>query len=154
MRKHGNYRVTIIKPVWWRQVCFTLFLLVIASFCSLVSRFGLVFSWGGTMIMLVLSLLSLLDQLFSWSRLKIDREGFSLRGWLRNQKFSHHEVEDFQVHEFAGKKLLVVELKEAARKLRNLPNQPVPFPCCFGRPIDEVLKIVRSKIDRTPRPKS
>ena len=77
-----------------------------------------------------------------------------MRGWLRNQKFSHHEVEDFQVHEFAGKKLLVVELKEAARKLRNLPNQPVPFPCCFGRPIDEVLKIVRSKIDRTPRPKS
>ena len=115
MRKHRNTEITIIKPVWWRQACFTLFLLLVAGFFSLVNRFGLVFSWAGTLLVGILSLLSLLDQLFEWSRLKINHEGFSLRGWFRNQKFLHHEIENFQVHEFAGKKLLVVELKKDAK---------------------------------------
>ena len=66
----------------------------------------------------------------------------------------HSGVEDFKIHEFAGKKLLTVELKDHARKSRNLPDDPIPFPCCYGRPVDQVLSIVRSRIDRTPRSRS
>lgn len=66
--------------------------------------------------------------------------------------FEHHEIEDFKIHEFTGKKLLTVVLREHARRSRKLPDQPIPFPCCFGRPIEDVLKVVKSKIDRTPRP--
>ncbi len=101
--------------------------------------------------MALVSLLSLLDQIFEWSRLRIDRNGYSLRGWFRNQFFAHHEIQDFKIVEFTGKKLLAVEFKEQARKERGLADQPVPFPCCFGNSIDEVFKTVRSSIDRTPR---
>ena len=150
-RKEGG--IVIVKPVWWRQACFTLFLVVVSGFFAVVNRFGPEVSWGGTIVMSIFSLLSMLDQVFEWSRLKIDHQGFSLRGWFQNQKFKHYEIEDFEILEFAGKRLLVVKLNDHARGIRNLPNQPVPFPCSFGRPIEEVLEILRSKIDRTPRPR-
>lgn len=152
MRKFNKDAVEIIKPIWWRQACFTLFLFVIAALFAMVSRFGLVVSWLGTIIMGTISMLSLFDQIFEWSRLKIDHKGFSLRGWFRNQNIKHFEIEDFKIMEFAGKKLLTVVLKDHARESRKLPDQPIPFPCCFGRSVDQVLEIVRSKIDRTPRP--
>ena len=154
MRKHTRKDCIVIKPIGWRQACFTLFLLVVAGFFAVVTRFGPIFSWVGTLFMALMTLLSVLDQIFEWSRLKIDRNGYSLRGWFRRQHFAHHEIEDFKIHEFAGKKLLTVELKDHARESRNLPDEPIPFPCCFGRPVDQVLQIVRPTIDRTPRPRS
>ena len=144
----------VVKPIGWRQACFTLFLLVVAAFFAVVNRFGPVVSWVGTLLTGLICLLSLLDQIFEWSRLKIDDRGYSLRGWFRNLWIDHHEIVDFQLVEFAGKKLLSVELKKDARLARNLDDQPLPFPCCFGRPVEDVLKIVRSQINRKPRARS
>ena len=141
----------VVKPIGWRQACFTLFLLVVAAFFAVVNRFGPVVSWVGTLLTGLVCLLSLLDQIFEWSRLKIDERGYSLRGWFRNLWIDHHEIVDFHLVEFAGKKLLSVELKKEARLARNLDDQPLPFPCCFGRPSGEVLSIVRAHINRTPR---
>ena len=144
----------VVKPIGWRQACFTLFLLVVAAFFAVVNRFGPVVSWVGTLLTGLICLLSLLDQIFEWSRLKIDDRGYSLRGWFRNLWINHHEIVDFQLVEFAGKKLLSVELKKDARLARNLDDQPLPFPCCFGRPVEDVLKIVRAQINRKPRARS
>ncbi|NDH16438.1 MAG: hypothetical protein EBY48_05040 [Opitutae bacterium] len=144
----------VVKPIGWRQACFTLFLLVVAAFFAVVNRFGPVVSWVGTLLTGLICLLSLLDQIFEWSRLKIDDRGYSLRGWFRNLWIDHHEIVDFQLVEFAGKKLLSVELKKDARLARNLDDQPLPFPCCFGRPVEDVLKIVRAQINRKPRARS
>jgi hypothetical protein len=153
MRKPNPADVEIIKPIWWRQLCLTLFYLVVAAFFAVLNRFGPIVSWAGALFMGVVSLLSLLDQLFEWSRLRIDHRGYSLRGWFRKEWIEHHEIKDFKVDEFAGKKLLVVELTERAQKSRNLPDQWIPFPCCFGHPVEQVHKIIRSKIDLTPRPR-
>ena len=153
MRRHTGQDIVVIKPIWWRQACFTLFLLVVTGFFAVVTRFGPVFSWVGTIFMGLMTLLSLLDQIFEWSRLKIDHRGYSLRGWFQNQRIEHHEIDDFKIDEFAGKKLLTVVLKRHALEARKLPDQPIPFPCAYGQPIEEVLKIICSKIDRTPRPR-
>ena len=144
----------VIKPIGWRQACFTLFLLVVAAFFAVVNRFGPVVSWVGTLLTGLVCMLSLLDQIFEWSRLKIDERGYSLCGWFRNLWIDHHEIVDFHLVEFAGKKLLAVELKKEARLARNLDDQPLPFPCSFGRPSEEVLTILRSQINRTPRARS
>ena len=72
MRKHAGQDCAVIKPIWWRQACFTLFLLVVAGFFAVVTKFGLIFSWVGTLFMALMTLLSVLDQIFEWSRLKID----------------------------------------------------------------------------------
>jgi len=146
--------ILLIKPIWWRHACFTFFLFLVCAFFAFVNKFGPVFSWVGTVIMFVVSLLSLLDQIFLWSRLRVDEQGFSLRGWFKNYSFSHHEIKDFQLVEFAGKKLLTIELSEESRKHRGLTQQTIPFPCSFGQPVEEVLKKLRLAIDRTPRPRS
>ena len=57
----------------------------------------------------------------------------------------------FKLLNLLGKNSWLLNLKNYARKERGLADQPVPFPCCFGRSIDEVFKTVRSAIDRTPR---
>jgi hypothetical protein len=151
VRKNQKRNYVVVKPIGWRQACFTLFLLVVAAFFAVVNRFGPVVSWVGTLLTGLVCLLSLLDQIFEWSRLKIDERGYSLRGWFRNLWIDHHEIVDFHLVEFAGKKLLSVELKKDARLARNLDDQPLPFPCCFGRPVEDVLKIVRAHINRKPR---
>jgi hypothetical protein len=151
MRKDQKKKAIVVKPIGWRHACFTLFLLVVACFFAVVNRFGPIVSWVGTIVTSLICLLSLLDQLFEWSRLKMDDHGYSLRGWFRNLRIDHHEIVDFHLFEFAGKKLIGVELKEEAREARNLDDQPLPFPCCFGRPVDDVFKIVRAQINRTPR---
>jgi len=153
MRKQSSQDIVVIKPIWWRQACFTLFLLVVTGFFAMVTHFGPLFSWVGTIFMGLVTLLSLLDQIFEWSRLKIDQSGFWLRGWLRNQRIPHHEIKEFKIVEFAGKKLLAVELIDSAYDSRNISHQPIPFPCSFGRPFEEACKIVQSKIDRTPKPR-
>jgi hypothetical protein len=154
VRKNQKRKYVVVKPIGWRQACFTLFLLVVAAFFAVVNRFGPVVSWVGTLLTGLVCLLSLLDQIFEWSRLKIDERGYSLRGWFRNLWIDHHEIVDFHLVEFAGKKLISVELKKEARLARNLGDQPLPFPCCFGRPSEEVLAIVRAHINRTPRSRS
>jgi hypothetical protein len=154
VRKNQKRKFVVVKPIGWRQACFTLFLLVVAAFFAVVNRFGPVVSWVGTLLTGLVCLLSLLDQVFEWSRLKIDERGYSLRGWFRNLWIDHHEIVDFHLVEFAGKKLISVELKKEARLARNLDDQPLPFPCCFGRPSEEVLTIVRTHINRTPRARS
>jgi hypothetical protein len=151
VRKNQKRKYVVVKPIGWRQACFTLFLLVVAAFFAVVNRFGPVVSWAGTLLTGLCCLLSLLDQICEWSRLKIDERGYSLRGWFRNLWIDHHEIVDFHLVEFAGKKLLSVELKKDARLARNLDDQPLPFPCCFGRPVEDVLKIVRAHINRKPR---
>ena len=153
MRKQSSKDVVVIKPIWWRQACFTLFLLVVTGFFAVITRFGPVFSWVGTIFVGLMSLLNLLDQIFEWSRLKIDQNGFWLRGWFRNQRIPHHEIKEFKIVEFAGKKLLTVELIGSAYDSRKISHQPIPFPCSFGRPVEEVCKIMQSKIDRTPKPR-
>ena len=127
---------------------------MVAAFFAVVNRFGPVVSWVGTLLTGLVCLLNLLDQIFEWSRLKIDERGYSLRGWFRNLWIDHHEIVDFHLVEFAGKKLLAVELKKEARLARKLDDQPLPFPCCFGRPFEEVLSIVRAHINRKPRARS
>ena len=154
MRKGFAEGSIVVKAIWWRQACFTLFLFVVSIFFAFVGYFGPIFSRSGTIIMALIASLSLFDQIFEWSRLRIDHQGFHLRGWFKNKSFAHHEVVDFQLVEFTGKKLLAVCLKEDALKKRQLPKQPVPFPCAFGRPAEDVLKILRSAIDRTPRPRA
>ena len=151
MRKSTAKDPVIIKSVWWRHACFTLFLFVVAVFFSFVGQFGPLVSWAGTILMLIISLLSLLDQIFEWSRLCIDQKGYHLRGWFKNHSFAHYEIENFELVEYSGKKLLTVNLTESTRECLNLPDQPFPFPCSFGRPVDEVLSILNSSIDRTPR---
>lgn len=154
MSKQGEGSVVVIKPIWWRHSCFTLFLFMVAVFFAFVGYFGALFSWTATIFMAVVTILSTLDQLFEWSRLRIDRKGYHLRGWFRNKFFAHHEIVDFKIIEFTGKKLLAVNLSQEARKQRGLPDQVIPFPCSFGRPVDDVLATVRSAMDRTPRPRS
>jgi len=154
MRKQSSQNIMVIKPIWWRQACFTLFLLVVTGFFAVITRFGPVFSWVGTIFVGLMSLLNLLDQIFEWSRLKIDQNGFWLRGWFRNQRIPHHEIKEFKIVEFAGKKLLTVELIGSAYDSRDIPHQPIPFPCSFGRPIEEVYNLIQSKIDRTPKPRT
>ena len=68
MRDRKERGVVIVKPVWWRQACFTLFLVVVSGFFAVVNRFGPEVSWGGTIVMSIFSLLSMLDQVFEWSR--------------------------------------------------------------------------------------
>ena len=151
MRKSTATDPVIIKPVWWRHACFTLFLFVVAVFFSFVGHFGPLISWAGTIIMSIVSLLSLLDQIFEWSRLCIDQKGYHLRGWFKNHFFAHYEIENFEVVEYSGKKLLTVNLTAGTRERLNLPDQPLPFPCSFGRPVNEILPILNASIDRTPR---
>ena len=153
MGKHKNNPVAIVKTIWWRQTCLTLFFMVVTLFFSFVGKFGPLVSWVGTILMATVSLLCLFDQVFEWSRLKIDCNGFWLRGWFKNLRIAHHEIKDFKIAQFAGKPLLTVELLESAYESRKIAHQAIPFPCCFGRPVDEVCKLVRSKIDRTPKPR-
>ena len=153
-RKRNGDDSVVIRTIWWRHACFTLFLFLVACFFAFVGRFGPVFSWAGTLLVGLLALLSLLDQIFVWSRLLIDGSGYSLRGWFRHQKIAHHEIEDFEIVEFAGKKLLTVNLRKEALSRRKPSIQSIPFPCGFGRPVDEVLAVLRKSLDRTPRPRS
>ena len=64
--------------------------------------------------------------------------------------FAHYEIENFEIVEYAGKKLLAANLSAGTRERLNLPDQPFPFPCSLAV-VDEVLPILNSSIDRTPR---
>lgn len=117
----------------------------------MVGYIGLFFSWLGTIVFFLLGLFNLFDQIFEWSRLLINRDGYSYRGWWRRQHYRHEEIESFSTEAYAGRLLIMVNLKKRALSLRDLEEKPIAFPCSFGRPADEVLKVLRENLDKTPR---
>lgn len=150
-KKKGEQNVIIIKPVLWRQSGFTLFLFVVAAFFSMVSYIGTFFSWVGTIGFFLLGLLNLLDQIFEWSRLKINENGYSYRGWWRRQHYKHEEIESFSTEIYAGRPLIMINLRKKALKKRGLEEKPIAFPCSFGRPVEDVLKELKQNQDKNPR---
>lgn len=150
MKKKANQKIrsrcTIIKPIWWRQFAFSSFLLVCAIFFAFVESFGLVVGWTGMILFLLLALLNFLDQAFTWSRLRIDRHGFHLRSWWHRKKYQHHEIEDFELDEYARRKLIIIRLRGTKGFSENSEDDRVPFPCTFGRSVEEVYKTLRSNL--------
>jgi hypothetical protein len=145
---------TVIKSIGWRQAAFTFFLLLCAFFFILSGTFsktlGEEVSLLGTIVLALAGLLNLLDQLFEWSRLKIDREGFHLRSWWRKESFRHDEIKDFEEEVYINRKLIVVVLKKSSMESRGLSSERLPFPCTFGRHAEPVLKTLRQKLKKTP----
>ena len=150
-KKKGEKQAIIIKPVLWRQSGFTLFLFVVAGFFSMVGYIGIFFSWLGTIVFFLLGILNLLDQIFEWSRLKINQNGYSYRGWWRKQHYKHEEIESFSSEIYAGRPLIMIKLRKKALKKRGLDEKPIAFPCSFGRPVEDTLKILQKHLDKTPR---
>jgi hypothetical protein len=124
---------------------------VVAAFFSMVSYLGVFLSWLGTIVFFLLGLLNLLDQIFEWSRLKINQDGYSYRGWWRKQHYKHEEIECFSSEIYANRPLILVNLRKKALKLRGLDDKPIAFPCSFGRPVEDVLKTLQDNLDKTPR---
>jgi hypothetical protein len=146
----GSIRV-VIKPVNWRQLAFSGFLFMTAFFFSVVGNIGVFFSWLGTIGFAIFGLLNLLDFFFEWSRLLINKDGYNLRGWWRRQHFRHEEIESFASEKYGGRLLLTVKLKKNALQNRGLKEEPIPFPCSFGRPVEEVLEVLKKNLDKTAR---
>ena len=144
----GPKREIVVKPVWWRQFGLTLFLFILAAFCALTGYVGIVVSWVGTVFFGLVATLSLLDQLFGWSRLRIDEKGFSLRGWFRRLDLLRDEVEGFELSEYAYRKLIIARLTKEAAEARSLEQCMLPFPCSYGRPVDEVFETLKKSLER------
>ena len=142
--------VTVIKPVAWRQLGFVVFLLLCGFFFAFIDFLGLAVSWAGTVVLTLAGLLNLFDHLFEWSRLKIDRNGYHLRGWWRRESFRHDEIDGFETQDYANRKLIVIKLKSKANEAGDESCAKVPFPCAFGRPVDGVLEILSGNLDKTP----
>ena len=152
MLKRGKKEdVTIIKPIGWRQAAFTFFLLLCALFFVLSGTFsetlGESVSLLCTIILTLAGLLNVLDQLFEWSRLRIDSEGFHLRSWWRKESFRHDDIKDFELETYVNRMLVVAVLKESAAESRGL-NERLSFPCTFGRPAEPILKTLREKLKK------
>lgn len=143
---------TVIKSIGWRQAAFTFFLLLCAFFFILSGTFsktlGEEVSLFGTVVLALAGLLNLLDQLFEWSRLKIDPEGFHLRSWWRKESFRHDEIKDFEEEVYINRKLIVVVLKKSTVESKGLSTDRIPFPCTFGRHAEPILKTLREKLKK------
>jgi len=145
-KKQGEQEIIVIRSIWWRQLAFTLFLFLMGFFFSAFD-FDLEILNNGLMAVFgVVALLNLLDQLFAWSRLRIDANTYSLRSWFRRIELRRDEVEDFIYSEYLRRQLIVVKLTESAALERGLPKPEMPFPCAFGRPADEVLETLRGTL--------
>ena len=151
IKKKGEEKEIVIKPVLWRQSGFTLFLFVVGVFFSMVGYFGVVISWIGTITFFVFGLFNLLDQLFEWSRLKINENGYSNRGWWRRQHYKHEEIESFSSEMYAGRSLIMINLRKKSLKNRGLEEKSIAFPCTFGRPVEDVLKTLKQNHVKTPK---
>lgn len=81
----------------------------------------------------------------------INKDGYNLRGWWRRQHFRHEEIESFASENYGGRLLLIVNLKKKALQNRGLNEGPIPFPCSFGRPVEEVLEVLKKHLDKTAR---
>ena len=141
----------IIKAVWWRQAALTLFLFVCGFFFAFIDYVGPIISWVSTILFGILFLLSLLDQLVKWSRLRIDEEGYDLRTWFKRQRFRHEEIDSFSSQTYLNRQLIVLKLRKQALEKFKLEDPEVPFPCAFGRPVEDVLKQLQGSLDKTPR---
>ena len=149
MRELGRRKdIKVIKPVGWRQTGFTIFLLLCGFFFAFIDFLGLGVSLLGAIVLTLVGLLNLLDQVFEWSRLKIDGEGYHLRGWWRRQSFSHQEIESFETEDYAKRKLIVLVLKPKAQAERGLEDPLVAFPCAFGRPVEEVIETLKDSLKK------
>ena len=141
----------IIKAVWWRQAALTLFLFVCGFFFAFIDYVGPIISWVSTILFGILFLLSLLDQIVKWSRLRIDEEGYDLRTWFKRQRFRHEEIDSFSSQTYLNRQLIVLKLRKQALEKFKLEDPEVPFPCAFGRPVEDVLKQLKDSLDKTPR---
>ena len=148
--RKGDHAV-IIKAVWWRQAALTLFLFVCGFFFAFIDYVGPIISWVSTILFGILFLLSLLDQLVKWSRLRIDEEGYDLRTWFKRQRFRHEEIDSFSSQTYLNRQLIVLKLRKQALEKFKLEDSEVPFPCAFGRPVEDVLKQLQGSLDKTPR---
>ena len=141
----------IIKPIWWRQAALTLFLFLCAFFFAFIDYVGPTISWVCTILFGILFLLCLLDQLVEWSRLRIDEEGYDLRTWFKRQRFRHEEIDSFSSQTYLNRQLIVLKLRKQALEKFELEDPEIPFPCAFGRPVEDVLKQLQGSLDKTPR---
>ncbi|MEC7800712.1 MAG: hypothetical protein VX609_05425 [Verrucomicrobiota bacterium] len=141
----------VVKPVWWRQVALTLFLFICGFFFAFVDYVGPIISWVCTIIFGILFLLSLLDQLVEWSRLRINEDGYDLRTWFKRQRFRHEEIDFFSSQTYLNRQLIILNLRKQALEKLELKNPELPFPCAFGQPVEDVLKILQASLSKTPR---
>ena len=149
MGKRGSQKdVAVIKPIGWRQIGFAIFLFLCGLFFAFVDFLGFAISLAGTVILTFAGLLNLFDQLFEWSRLKIDREGFHLRSWWIKQSFRHEEIQGFETEQYAGRKLVVLVLKPKAQANRGLEDSRIAFPCAFGRPVEQVIETLQVSLKK------
>ena len=142
----------LIKPIWWRQLCFTFFLLICAIFFAFINFLGTFLSWLITLLMLLSAALNLLDQILSWSRLKIDHKGYDLRTWWTRKRYGHQEIKSFELDHYMHRPLIFINFKKSKDLERG--KLSLPFPCAFGRPVEEIFKILQKSLDKTPRPLS
>ena len=96
-------------------------------------------------------MLSFLDQLLQLSLLRIDAHGYDLRTWLKRQKYRHEEIESFSSRAYLNRQLIILQLKQHAVEKLQLQDPEIPFPCSFGRPVDDVLALLKKSLDKTPR---
>lgn len=143
----------VVKPMWWRQAALTLFLFVCGFFFAFIDYVGPITSWACTILFGILFLLSLLDQLVEWSRLKIDADGYDLRTWFNRQKFRHEEIDSFSSQTYLNRQLIILNLRKQSVAKLNLEEPEVPFPCAFGHPVEDILKKLQKALDKTPRKK-
>ena len=147
-RKRHQGRAVVVKPIWWRQLAFSLFLALLGAFFWMLTFQVEAFNWTGRIVFGVLAMLSLLDQMFEWSRLRIDEKGYSLKGWVRRLELRKDEVEEFVLKNYVNRDLILVRLTDQAALDRSLENREIPFPCTFGRPADDVLETLKSSLEK------
>jgi len=141
----------VIKAVFWRQSALTLFLLVCTFVFAFIDYVGLLISWVCTILFGILFVLSLLDQLLQWSRLRIDETGYDLRNWFKRQRYRHEEIESFTSQTYLNRELIILKLRQQALEKYNLEESEMPFPCAFGRAVEDVLTQLQKSLDKTPR---
>jgi hypothetical protein len=144
--KQSKGRDIVVKPIWWRQLAFSLFLLLLGAFFRMLTFEVEAFSWIGGVVCGVVGVLSLLDQMFEWSRLRIDEKGYSLRGWFRRLELRKDEVDEFVLNNYMNRDLILVRLTETAALERSLENCEIPFSCSFGRSAREVFETLTSSL--------
>jgi len=141
----------IIRSIWWRQSALTLFLLVAALVFAFIDYVGPIISWICTVLFGLTFILSLLDQVFVWSRLRIDWDGYDLRTWFRRVKYRHQDIDSFTSQIYLNRELIILKLKKQAVEKYQLSQNEIPFPCSFGRIVEDIIKQLNKSLDKTPR---
>ncbi|MDA8991373.1 hypothetical protein N9H45_07595 [Opitutales bacterium] len=141
----------IIRSIWWRQSALTLFLLVAALVFAFIDYVGPIISWICTVLFGLTFILSLLDQVFVWSRLRIDGDGYDLRTWFRRVKYRHQDIDSFTSQIYLNRELIILKLKKQAVEKYQLSQDEIPFPCSFGRIVEDIIKQLNKSLDKTPR---